>query len=195
MRLILRIVLLLATLRFAVQALIGYAFDFRAHGYPVWPLFIVGLSFAGYVRLRPKHYPLPEILGDSQHRHTRESFLLLILAILTSAFLLHYRGAAPLLPVYFQHLCTLTLFQLMVPFILAYAFNFRARALVTMTATLVLMAVMVNGTFANAEPVVQYFREAQGYAPGCPLPDSYVLPEEILPPPPAVPGPRFRAHP
>ena len=111
----------------------------------------------------------------------RDSFLFLILAILTSAFLLEKRGEPSFSALYLLHLTTLTLFQLLAPFIVAAACN-RARPLVTALATLVLMAVMVDGTYKDAEPVVQYFQEAQAYTPGLLPPGGYVAPVEILPP-------------
>ena len=160
--------------------MVGYAFDFRAYGYPVWPLLIVGLSFAGYVRLRP-----PTAAVDSENERqerTRDAVAFLILAILTSAFLLEKRGEVPFTPVYFLHLSTLTFFQLLVPFIIAFACD-HARPLVTTLATLALMAVMIDGTYMDPVPVIQYFQAARAYTPGDPLPKGAVLPMDILPPP------------
>lgn len=184
MRLFLRIVLLLATLRFCAQALIGYAFDFRAHGYPVAPLFIVGFSFWGYVRLRPKHPPLAPLTRGECHDQTRTSVFLLLLAIASSVFLLEFRGEKVFSPVYFLHLSTLTFFLLLAPFLIAFAGD-RARPLISMLGILALLAVMMDGTFKDPEPVISYFQEARAYSPVV-LPCDYVAPVEILPPPPGA---------
>jgi len=185
MQLILRIILLLATLRFCAQALIGYAFDFRAHGYPVLPLFIVGFSFWGYVKLRPRNARADAGSWDEHFGHTRIAVFLLLLALASSAFLLEWRGERAFSPEYFLHLSTLTFFQLLAPFLIAFACD-RARPLVAMLGTLALLVVMVDGTLKDPEPVVAYFQEAKAYSPDV-LPVDYVLPVEILPPPSAMP--------
>ncbi len=157
-----RVVLLLAMVRFSFQALIGYAFDFREYGYPLWPLLALGLCFAVYLRLRPR-VPAPvEPVKERDFSSVDHTFLLLILSVVSSAFLLDKRGEDPFTPTYFLHLSTLTLFLLLLPFIAACGFG-RARAFVTAVATLILMFFLLDGTMKDPEPVIAYFTEARAY--------------------------------
>ena len=187
MKLLLRVFLLLAVVRFATQAVIGYAFDFRTHGYPLWPLLGLGGAFAGYLKLRPSRGPKTEI----SYANIDSAFLLLILALVSSAFLLDKRGEDPLTPTYFIHLCTLTLFLLLLPFIVSCLFG-KARTFVTAVSTLVLMAFLVDGTMKDPEPVISYFTEARAYDTTVfPLPEGPgpipIIPPD-LPPPATIPG-------
>jgi len=192
-KLVLRVALLLAVVRFAAQALIGYAFDFRTHGYPLWPLLGLGGAFAAYLKLRPPPQEKPEKRerAEISYANIDNAFLLLILALVSSAFLLDKRGEDPFTPMYFLHLSTLTLFLLLLPFIVSCLFG-RARTFVTAVSTLVLMAFLVDGTMKDPEPVISYFTEARAYDPARfswsegagPIP---IIPPD-LPPPATIPG-------
>jgi len=179
--LFLRVLLLLACVKFAFQALIGYAFDFRDYGYPLWPLLALGCSFAAYVALRPR--PARPTEEPYSGAHVDHAFLFLVLSIVTSAFLLDKRGESPFTPAYFLDLSALTLFQLLLPFILAYSFK-KGRSLATMLAMLILMVFLVDGTMKDPQPLVQYFAEARAYEQPGDL-SGRLLPIAITPPDPA----------
>lgn len=189
MKLLLRVLLLLACLRFAIQALVGYAFDFRDHGYPLWPLLALGISFAGYAALCPRR-PRQQrekqeaTVAASEHADDRaidHAFLFLVLAIITSAFLLDKRGESPLSPVYFVNLSILTLFQLLIPYILTFGLK-RGRSLATMVTMLVLTAFLVDGTMKDPEPITRLFQESGAYASPEMMPSLPVAPIPITPP-------------
>ena len=164
MNLIFRVILLLACVRFALQALVGYAFDFREFGYPLWPLMGLGVCFAAYVKLRPsppRHHPnaVPPAADESMVDH---ALLFLVLAMVTSAFLLDKRGESPFTPFYFLHLSTLTFFQLLLPYVLAFGLK-KARSLVTLITMLILMALLVDGTMKDPQPIKQFLAETGAF--------------------------------
>ncbi len=179
MNLILRVILLLACVRFALQALVGYAFDFRDHGYPLWPLLALGGSFAAYVTLRPAGPKKPDEAPPDEVA-VDHALLFLVLAIVTSAFLLDKRGESPYTPLYFLNLSALTLFQLLLPYIVAFGLK-KARSLATMVVMLVLMIFLVDGTMRDPKPVKQFLAETGAYelpASGSPR----LIPIPITPP-------------
>ncbi len=164
MNLILRVILLLACVRFALQAVIGYAFDFRDYGYPLWPLLGLGACFAAYVKLRPRP---AQAKGRSKEEPPEEvfvdhAFLFLVLAVVTSAFLLDKRGESSFTPLYFLHLSALTLFQLLLPYILTFGLK-KTRSLASMVAMLILMALLVDGTMKDPQPIKQFLKETGAF--------------------------------
>ncbi|HWL51532.1 MAG TPA: hypothetical protein VNQ90_03805 [Chthoniobacteraceae bacterium] len=157
LRLLGRILLLPVMIWFAFRAVIGYAFEFRLHGYPLWPLFGTAITLAIYLKLRPlasRERPR-EIRSFSDIDH---AFLLLILSIVSSAFLLDKRGENPFTPTYFIHLSTLTFFLLLLPFMVSCVFG-RERALVTAISTLLLMFLLLDGTMRDPKPLAAAFAD------------------------------------
>lgn len=145
MKLLFRILLLLGMLFLAYQTSIRYAFAFH-DGYPILPLIALGFCFTTYVKLRPPHAPNP-MAYDSR---STDPILILLLAVSASAYLLNVRGEHAFTLIWFLHLCSLTFFALLVPFIAGYASG-RAKNIVA-TLTALLLAVMFwKGTEMNSQ--------------------------------------------
>ncbi len=181
-KLVLRIVLLFVCARFGFAALKSYAFAFREYGYPPWPLFGLGIAFALYVALRPRSDPARrggEAPPSGSAGNVDHALLFLVLALVSSAFLLDKRGESPFTPVYFLHLSALTFFQLLLPFITAFGLQ-KGRSLMMMISMLILTAFLVNGTLKDPQPITRFLAETGAYAAA----DNAirVLPIPIAPP-------------
>ncbi len=181
MRLLGRIALLPAMIWFAFRAVIGYAFEFRSHGYPLWPLFGTAIALALYLKLRPmasRDEPKEKTRSFSDVDH---AFLLLILSVVSSAFLLDKRGEDPFTPTYFVHLSTLTFFLLLLPFMVSCLFG-RERALVTAISTLLLMFFLLDGTMKYPKPMFASFVDFHLEEPALPGGETGLRPMAISPP-------------
>jgi hypothetical protein len=89
------------------------------------------------------------------------------------------RGEAAFTPLYIWHLSVLTIFQLLLPYILATCLR-RAQIVTTAVSALVLMFLLYKGTEQKAEPVIDYLESASAYQRPNPTPDPLTTP----PPPP-----------
>lgn len=151
--------------RLSVQAIAGYAFEFTG-GYPLWPLLGLGGCFWLYLLAQPRDSRL-----NIQYRaESLDSSLFLLLALACSAFVLDRRGEPILTLPYFWHLSVLTLFQMLIPFIIATCLR-RAQLFTTAITALLLMFFLYKGSEQKAGPVLDYLESANAYQRVNPTPD------------------------
>ena len=120
-----------------------YAFAFE-DGYPLYPVILLGFCFSAYVRLRPPNTPRPVVYTSRDI----DPLMVLVLAVLSCAYLLDQRGETPYTLTWFLHMSVLTYFAMLIPFILGYASG-RAKTVVVTLAALILAAMFWKGTEIN----------------------------------------------
>lgn len=148
MKPILRTLLLLAMGRLAYQALIDYAFTFQL-GYPLLPLAGLAACFWAYTKLETNSKP-----GDVVYTgQWFDSFLILLLAVTSSYYILETRKEAACTGLWMLHLATLTSLQFLVPRIAARAIGKAQMAICVVTA-LVLFLILWEGTAMSRTPAM-----------------------------------------
>ncbi len=129
---------------FAIQACVQYAFEF-GQGYSLLPLAGLCACLWAYNRLRPAYLASKSVTYVNQ---SADPLLLLLLSAIGAAFFLQLRGEHAFQPLWFVHLATLTLFQLLIPYMIATLFS-RRQTLASAIAVLFLLGMMWKGTELN----------------------------------------------
>ena len=149
MKPLLRISLFLGMLWLAYHTSLLYAFSFE-DGYPLYPVILLGFCFSAYVRLRPPSAPRPVVYTS----RCIDPLMILILAVLSCAFLLDERGEKPYTLNWFVHMSVLTYFAMLIPFMMGYASG-RAKTIVATLTALILAAMFWKGTEMNRTKISQ----------------------------------------
>jgi len=151
-RILFRFLLLIAIARLTGEAVLRYGFAFD-EGYPVAPLIGIILCFIAWVQLRPPHSAPKPVVYTGQ---SMGAILFVVLAAVSAAFILTFRKEAAFSSSWSAHLGILTLFLLLIPYIVSYPF------VRTQTTVGVLVALTLTATLWKGSELARSPKEAVG---------------------------------